>query len=415
MTPDFMTPLLASAPADGGLLPRGGLFLAEGGLMDMWTRFNFGGIGASKFARDADHLFFWIFLISAFFFVLLMGMTAWFSFKYRWKPGAVPQRSASHNTYLELAWSVIPTMLLVWMFFKGFWGYADGVISPAQGLTIDVIGKQWSWNAVYPNGAVSSESTRARSLNNPGSENGVQDTPIFYVPEATPVTLRLSSEDVIHSFWVPDMRTKFDAFPNRYTSVWFEGERITGDKTLPPDKKGNPTLGKDGKPVPYTDHWVFCAEYCGSNHSEMMAIIRVVPRDYFKHWMEDAATPKGTLVERGQAYYKIKGCNACHSIDGTKAIGPTWKNLYGYEVNFTDGTGMTAAERTGATFAEYFKTSVFNPGAKIVQGYPNQMQSYLGRLSDEEMRCLIAYMSSPLLTDRPAPQSVDDVPENQKK
>ncbi len=386
------------------------VFLADG-LMDWWTKFNFRSHGASAAARESDALFFWIYLISGFFFVLLMAMMVWFTFKYRKQAGKVPERSASHNTFLELAWSVIPTMLLVWMFFKGFWGYTRAVVSPSDGLTINIVGKQWSWNATYPNGAVSSESTRTRDLNNPGSENGVQDTPIFYVPENTPVVLRLTSEDVIHSFWVLDMRAKFDAFPNRYTGVWFQPETIPATAaTLPPDKKGNPTLGPDGKPVPYTDHWVFCAEYCGSNHSEMMAVIRVVPQNYFKDWMTKAATPTGTLAERGEKYYKIKGCNACHSIDGSKVIGPTWKNMYGHAVAFTDGSGLTDAEMTGVSFANYTSDSVYDPAKKIVAGYPNQMQSMRGRLSQEELDCLIAYMASPKLTDRPAPQLSEDPP-----
>lgn len=382
--------------------------LAEGGLVDWWVKFNFGGHGASDLARKSDALFFWVYTVSAFFFVLLMGMMVWFTFRYRKQPGKTPERSASHNTVLELMWSVIPTALLVWMFFKGFWTYTDQVVAPAQGMTINVVGKQWAWNAVYPNGAVSSESTRSRDLNHLESNSGVQDTPIFYVPEATPITLRLTSEDVIHAFWVLDMRAKFDVFPNRYTGVWFESEKIHPTGNLPPDAKGNPTLGPDGKPVPYQDHWVFCAEYCGSNHSEMMAVIRVVPKAYFDVWMKDAATPKGTDIERGEKYYKIKGCNSCHSIDGTKAVGPTWKNMYGYEVKFTDGSGLTPAEMTGTAFANYIRESVYEPAKKIVAGYPNQMQNFTGRLSEEELRCLTAYMSSAKLTDKPAPLTAEE-------
>lgn len=386
------------------------LLLADGGLMDWWVKFNFTGHGASKLARESDALFFWVYAISAFFFVLLMGMMFWFTFKYRKRAGKTPERSAGHNTMLELAWSVIPTILLVWMFFKGFWGFVDALIAPSEGLTLHIVGKQWAWNATYPNGAVSSESTRSRNLNNKDSNDGVQDTPIFYVPAATPVTLRLSSEDVLHSFWIRDMRAKFDVFPNRYTGVWFESDEIIPTGTLPPDKKGNPTLGPDGKPVPYQDHWVFCAEYCGQNHSEMLAVIRVVPKDYFRVWMNDAATPKGTDIERGEKYYKIKGCNSCHSIDGTKAVGPTWKNAYGYPVEFSDSKGMTAEERTGTTFANYVRKSVYEPSSQIVKGYPNQMQNFTGRLSEEELRCITAYLASAKLTDRPAPLTTEQPP-----
>jgi cytochrome c oxidase subunit 2 len=292
------------------------------------------------------------------------------------------------------------------MFFKGFWGYANALVVPAEGLTVTVVGKQWAWNATYPNGAVSSESTRSRDLARIDSADGVQDSPIFYVPEETPVHFRLSSEDVLHSFWVLDMRAKFDVYPNRYTGVWFKSDPIKGDSVLT-DKNGKPILGADGKPVRYKDHWVFCAEYCGSNHSEMLAVIRVVPKDYFEDWVKKAATPTGTDAERGEKYFKIKGCNSCHSTDGTRAVGPTWKNLYGYPVTFKDGSGMTAAERTGTSFANYVRKSVFDPGFQIVEGYSNQMQNFTGRLNEDELRCLIAYLSSPKLTDKAAPQGAE--------
>lgn len=368
-----------------------------GGFKDWFLKFNFRKPGSSNFSGASDDMFYFIYMLSALFFVLLMAMMVVFTLKYRKKAGAIPQRSAGHNTMLELSWSVIPTILLTWMFFKGFWGFADAVVAPSNAPELLLTAKKWQWNVTYPNGAGSDEVTRTRDLSQPDKEESVAETPIFYVPEGEPVKFRMTSEDVIHSFWVPDMRAKFDVFPNRYTNVWFEPLPIKGDMILK-DKKSGQNLTK------YEDHWVFCAEYCGSNHSEMSAVIRVVPVPYYKKWVEEAAKPKGELWERGKKYFRIKGCNSCHNVDGSRGTGPTWKNMYGHEVEFADGSSRTAEQMTGAEFANYVRESVYTPATKIVKGFPNQMQSFQGRIGEEELSCLIAYMSCKELTDKPAPQ-----------
>lgn len=371
-----------------------------GAFKDWFLKFNFRKPGSSSFSGASDDMFYFIYILSAIFFVLLMAMMVVFTFKYRKKAGKTPERSAGHNTMLELSWSVIPTILLTWMFFKGFWGYADAIIAPSNAPELLLTAKKWQWTVTYPNGAASDEVTRTRDLDKPENNNSVAESPIFYVPEGEPVKFRMTSEDVIHSFWIPDMRAKFDVFPNRYTNVWFEPQSIKGNMTLK-DKNGT-VLTK------YEDHWVACAEYCGSNHSEMAAVIRVVPPAYYQKWLLDKATPKGELWERGKAYYRIKGCNSCHTVDGTRGTGPTWKNMYGHEVAFTDGTTLSAEKMTGADFANYIRESVYTPAAKIVAGYPNQMQSFQGRITEEELACIIAYMSCKDVTDKPAPQAAEE-------
>src|SRR4051812_18493776 len=218
------------------------LVLAEslyGKLEDAFLRLNFREPGSSTFAGQSDLLFFWIYAISAFFFVLLMALMVWFAFIYRRKPGRVPERSRSHNTFLELSWSVIPTIILVWMFFEGFWGYTSAVVAPVESEDLIVTGQKWQWSVAYPNGAASPEVTRTRRMgewDKPAEGSGAAatmaavDTPIFVVPENHPVSLRLTSIDVIHSFWIPDFRVKFDVFPNRYTSLWFEPKAINPAK-----------------------------------------------------------------------------------------------------------------------------------------------------------------------------------------
>jgi cytochrome c oxidase subunit 2 len=144
---------------------------------------------------------------------------------------------------------------------------------------------------------------------------------------------------VIHSFWVPDFRCKFDVFPNRYTSTWFKATKIRPGKTLPKDQDWGKWAG-----TPYEDHWVFCAEYCGASHSDMYAILRVVPYDVFLKILADWGEPRGEPWEKGKFLWKSKGCYSCHSIDGSKVVGPTWKNMYGYPVELSDGRTLTVDE-----------------------------------------------------------------------
>jgi cytochrome c oxidase subunit 2 len=375
----------------------GGLVLGSG-LMDWWTRLSFRGPGASTISPHSDWLFFWIFVISAIFFVILMALMVYFTFKYRRRPGARPVRSASHNTLMELSWSVIPTILLVWMFFEGFWGYADVVVAPAEAPEMVLEAKKWSWSITYPNGAASPEVTRTRAMaGEAGGAEGATDTPIFVMPEKQPIRVRMASIDVIHSFWIPDFRAKFDVFPNRYTSLWFETTGIKGDAKLPSEGGWKKWAG-----APYEDHWVFCAEYCGSNHSEMSAIIRVVPQDVYQDIVTTWAKPTGTPVQIGAFYYKSKGCNSCHTVDGKPLVGPSWKNMYGHAVEFSDGSSLSDEQMTGEGFANYVRQSILDPGAKIVKGFPNQMQTYQGKINNEEMEAIMAYMKS--LSDKAPPE-----------
>ena len=338
-----------------------------------------------------------------------MVLMVYFAVKYRRQPGTVPQRSAAHNTFLELSWSVIPTILLVWLFFRGFWGWADHLIAPANAPELVLQAQKWNWAVTYPNGAASPETTRSRQIDPSASTvamkyEGAVDTPIFVVPEKLPVKFRMYSIDVIHSFWIPDFRVKFDVFPNRYTAVWFEPKEIEGTAKLPNEGGWKKWAGSR-----YQDHWVFCAEYCGSNHSEMSAIIRVVPIEVYHDILKEWAEPKGSLVARGKAYYKIKGCVSCHSIDGSKNVGPSWKDLYMSKQPITGGVEVTAD-------ATYIHESVYDPGKKIVAGYPNQMTTYTGKVNDKEFEAILAFMKS-ISKDTPAAEkeAIEVDPDANKK
>lgn len=328
-----------------------------------------GGPAQSTMGAEIDSIYLFILWVMAISFVVLMAAMLYFVVVYRRRPGVAPPLSRSHNTPLEIAWTVVPTALMVPMFFWGFWSYASQVVAPANYEDITLTAGQWWWRWTYPNGAQSNLTAHV----------GASNVPVFLAPAGRPVRLRMSSMDVIHSFYVPDFRTKFDVFPNRYTAYWFE---------TPPLRSGET----------HRDHLVFCAEYCGDNHSEMAAVIRVVSPEEYAKTLEEWATP-GTPLELGQRIFETT-CAACHSIDGPRKIGPNWRNLYGYERQLSDGSVVVADEN-------YIRESILNPGAKVVAGYENvQMNSFQGLLNADQINGLIVFLQS--LSDRgPAPAPTD--------
>ena len=205
---------------------------------------------------------------------------------------------------------------------------------------IRVQARSWGWSFEYPNGVT---------------------TDTLYVPADEPVKTTMSSQDVIHSFYVPAFRVKQDVLPNRYTSVWFEAT-----------KEGTYDL--------------FCTEYCGRNHSEMDAEVKVVSRARFDEWLESAGTPDDIpLPELGEKLYTQQGCQGCHSLDGSDMVGPTWKGLYGKtDHQMADGSTVTAD-------ANYLRESILQSGAKVVEGYQNVMPSYAS-LSEREVTGLVEFI-----------------------
>ncbi|MEM0982660.1 MAG: cytochrome c oxidase subunit II [Planctomycetota bacterium] len=334
----------------------------------IWENFFFGIGGTTEETQKVDALFLMIWWIGVFFFILLMGlMIYWAFFKYRRQPGKAAEPSPSHNTPLELFWTIVPSSMLIVIFLFGWFGYMDRQVARSDALRLDVSGWKWGWEITYPGGQQSPWNTRIDRVTLPDGSvsEQTQDVKIFVLPEDTEIDLRMLSQDVIHSFWLPDFRVKMDLYPNRYTGYQFRTPTIPAGEN-------------------YVDHWIFCAEYCGDYHSEMAGVFRIVSRADYEDWITNEAGGDKPPLVLGEIVYKGK-CAICHSIDGGQNTGPTWLNGYGYPAEFSDGSTLEARDDN------YIRESILYPAAKISAGYPNQMPSFDGQLSEAQLAGVIEY------------------------
>jgi len=335
---------------------------------DLLQKWFFRGDSMTETVKHTDQLFMFLWWNSVFWFVLLMALTAYFVVRYRRVPGKPVAPSPHHHTVLETIWTVVPTIVLVFIFVFGFWNYMEKVVPAGDATELIVKAKMWSWSITYPDGTQSTETTQI-------DPNG-REVPVFCVPENADFRLRMSSQDVIHSFWIPDLRTKMDVIPNRYTGYAFRTPTLDMGETQ-------------------RDLWIFCAEYCGQDHSEMAGILRVVPRPAFNEWINKMKSG-GDPLETGAAVWKVQ-CAACHTTNGTQNTGPTWKGGasyngqtfgFGYPVHFADGSSLEARD------ANYVRESILDPTAKVVAGFQPVMPSFDGQLSDAQLEGVIMYYQS---------------------
>jgi cytochrome c oxidase subunit II len=301
---------------------------------------------------------FWHFLLvtSIATFVLVVGAAFIFVIKYRRKHEGEQTAYIPHNFLVEF-FSLFATSVVVAIIF--IWGWQDYkyMITPKlDELEINVIGQQWNWQIQYADG---------RNFTNE-----------MYVPLGRPVKLILAAKDVLHSFYVPAFRIKQDAVPGQFTEL-----RFTTTKTGTFD--------------------IFCAEYCGTSHSGMIGKIHVLPIDDYRAWQNGTykaqalvSGPNGgkeapplSMAEKGAALYRTKVCNTCHTTDGARLVGPTFKGLWGSEHELMDGSKVIVDEN-------YFRESLMDPMKKVVKGYPPAMPTYRGQLNDEEINQLIAYLKT---------------------
>lgn len=318
----------------------------------------------SQVAAETDVHFYFIYWLNVFFFVGISATLVAFCWKYRRKtPDQKPLESPSHNTMLELTWSIIPTIVCIALFYVGFIVYQDLMEPPRDTFKVNVVGQKWSWNFKYRSGLES------------GNE--------LHVPANTPIELIMTSDDVIHCVYIPIFRTKKDVVPGRYSKMWFNAQ-VPGEYNI------------------------FCAEYCGTSHSEMWGKL-IVHRNMeeFKQWekAKELEIDKLPPVKLGEYVWKTKGCRGCHSTDGTAGTGPTFKGLWGMpkEEHLTKnyGTGVT---RPTVVDENYIKESINEPNAEIRDKFqtPSAMPSFKGRLTDKQITGVIEFLKS-IGRNTPAP------------
>jgi cytochrome c oxidase subunit 2 len=309
-----------------------------------WLRSILLPVEGTQYAGQVDDLFMFILFVSGFFFLLVTGLLAYFILRYRRRGPNEVTPHITHNFKLEVAWTLIPLVLVIVIFFWGFHGYLDATVPPKDALEIQVTARRWVWQFEYPNGT--------RSINE------------IHVPVGKPVKLVMSSEDMIHSFYVPSFRIKADVLPNRYTELWFT-----------PTREGLHTL--------------LCAEYCGSGHSEMGGMVWVDSDAKYQDWLEngDASSQSMPLKDLGKLLYESRGCATCHSLDGTRGQGPSFKGIFGQQHRMTDGKAFLVDEN-------YIRTSMLQPQAEIREGYTGIMPTFQGVLREREILAIIEFIKS---------------------
>jgi len=300
----------------------------------------------SDYAGTVDNINNLVTDLSVFFTVAIVGTMIFFAIRYRRRDGV--DHETPHiegSTFLEVIWTVVPTLICVLVAGAGYFGFEKMRTLPVgeEPVEINVYGQQWAWSFEYPNGKKTSGD--------------------FYVPVGKPIRLIMTSRDVTHSFFVPGMRSKMDVVPGKYTSSWF-------------------------RPIKTGPQVVFCTEYCGTSHSNMMATMRVVSEAEYEKWLADKGRTQ-TPAEEGKILYTQNACNSCHSLDGSRIVGPSFLNLYGRDGVFADGAAYHADEN-------YIRESILYPNNRVVQGYgpPSPMPAYEGRLKDDDISKIISFIKT---------------------
>jgi len=297
--------------------------------------------GASTVSGDVDMLFNIVMWICIFFFVLVTVLLLLFVVMYRHRPGVKRSTAAEHSTLLELTWTLIPSIIVVFLYYYGFRQYMNMVIEPPNAYEITATGKMWQWSFTYPTGVETNE---------------------LHVPVNVPVRVILQSNDVIHSLYIPAFRVKKDVVPGRFNRLWFQA----------------------------TDNGqydIYCTDYCGTNHSTMRSTAVVESQADFDKWMKITIDTNNNLppVQKGKKLYMTQGCAQCHTLDGTRLVGPSWKDMWGRTEQLESGPDIVVN-------APYVTESILLPQAKIVKGYPPSMPPF--QLKPADISALMEFMKS---------------------
>jgi len=294
---------------------------------------------ASTTAGSVDALFIFLVALCTLMSVAIFATIVVFAVQYRRRKGVVAEQIEG-STALEITWSIIPLGIFIMIFIWGAVIYFKERTPPRGATEVYVVAKQWMWKLQH--------------------EEGRREINELHIPVGRDVKLILTSQDVIHSFYVPAFRIKQDVLPGRYTTAWFH-----------PTKAGT--------------YHLFCAEYCGSQHSGMIGQVVVLEPAQYQAWLSGGGAT-GTLASNGQNMFLQLGCSTCHRAD-TQGRGPSLVGLFGKPVQLEDGRVVTADEN-------YIRESILAPGSKVVSGFKPIMPVFQGLVNEEQLNALVAYVKS---------------------
>ncbi|HXU36794.1 MAG TPA: cytochrome c oxidase subunit II [Blastocatellia bacterium] len=295
---------------------------------------------ASSYSGQVDALFAFLCVLTILFGVVITLLIIYFAIKYRRRHEHEVPRVVEGSMKLELAWTIIPFIIAMGIFVWGASLYYTMYHAPAEGLEIYVVAKQWMWKFQHLDGQ--------REINE------------LHVPLGRKVKITMTTEDVIHSFYVPAFRIKLDVVPGKYSTVWFEAT-------------------KPGR------YHLFCSQYCGTEHSRMIGWIEVMEASEYQSWLAGGAA-EGSLASSGEKLFQQLACITCHRSDA-QGRGPVLQGLFGKEALLQNGGKVTVDEG-------YIRESILNPRAKIVAGFQPIMPTFQGQVSEEQLLQLVAYIKS---------------------
>ena len=294
---------------------------------------------ASTIAGQVDALFIALIVVTGTVSLLVWLLIIYFGIKYRRRPDNELAQDYEPPQILEIGWIVLPTIIFIGIFLWGAWLFFQEQRVPANALDVYATARQWMWKFEHAGGQ--------RELNT------------LHVPIGRPIRITMASEDVIHSLWFPAFRVKMDVLPSRYRTMWFQAT-------------------KTGR------FHIFCAEYCGTNHSAMIGWVEVMDPTAYQRWL--AGGTEGSMASQGEGLFQKYACNTCHTNDAT-GRGPVLTGLFGKPVTLNDGRVVMADEN-------YIRESILNPQAKIVLGFSPIMPTFQGQVNEEELLKLLAYVRS---------------------
>lgn len=295
---------------------------------------------ASTSAHQVDALFFALTLISLFFIAVVFLPILFFCVKYRRGSPADRSNPSNGSNMVEVGWTTLPTLMGLAIFSWGAVDYFRIEQRPANAIDVQVVGKQWMWKVQHAEGK--------REINE------------LHIPVDRTVALTLISQDVIHSFFVPAFRVKQDVVPGKYTSEWF-------------------------KPTRPGQYHIFCSQYCGTQHAQMIGRVVVMQPRAYEDWLKTGEQTE-SIVRAGERLFHDRGCSGCHALN-SKFHAPLLQGLYRKPVPLADGTMVTADD-------QYLRDSILQPARQITAGYDNIMPSFSGHLSEQEIMQLIAYVKA---------------------